>query len=140
MTTMSIDEMKQRILKPKRTALNANKTNPADSQTKASTQAPLGGPRGETHPSVESGAVANQARPLSDTQMQRRYHPSRVFTGALHPSVYPSPLSSSESRLASLAHPLPERRPTPPCSVYPNHLGYRRFHSFLPRDSFLRPA
>lgn len=63
MTTMSIDEMKQRILKPKRTALNANKTNPADSQTKASTQAPLGGPRGETHPSVESGAVANQARP-----------------------------------------------------------------------------
>lgn len=64
MTTMSIDEMKQRILKPKRGALNANKTqNQTDSQIQAPSQAPMGGSRGEANPSVESGSLANQTSP-----------------------------------------------------------------------------
>lgn len=60
MAAISIEDMKQRILKPRRSALNAKGT---DQATSASTAAPVDGPRGQTHPPVEPGALAHQARP-----------------------------------------------------------------------------
>jgi len=94
-----------------------------------------------TNPEGQPTVRWNQVRwrttrpPLSDRDLQRRYHPSKPFTGALHPSVYPNRPNCSAFNRDSIVH-----QPTPVCSAYPHHLGYRRFHSSLPRDSSLRPV
>ena len=107
MTTLSIDEMKQRILKPKRTALNANQTHPADSQTKAPSQTPLGGSRGETHPPVESGSVANQTTPPFRFPAAAAVPPFQGVYGGTTPLRIPKP-----SELFGVSAGFP--RPSPP--------------------------
>ena len=93
MTTMSIDEMKQRILKPnKRGALNANKTqNQTDSQIQTPSQAPMGGSRGEAHPSVESGSLANQTSPPFRFPAAAAVSPFQGVYGGTTPLRIPKP-------------------------------------------------
>lgn len=61
MANISIEEMKQRILKPRRNALNAKAT--SSSSTPHASEAAMDGSRRETHRSMESGSMANQASP-----------------------------------------------------------------------------
>jgi hypothetical protein len=68
-------------------------------------------------------------KPLNDRELLHRYHSSKPFTGALHPSVFRSPrkFSAFSPDTSGLQH-----QPTPPCSRFPNHLSYRIFHNSLP--------
>ena len=77
--------------------------------------------------------------PMTDREVQRRYHPKRPRIEALHPFVYPNPPNYSEFP-PPIACRVNRPSPTPPCSHFPPHLGYRRFLTSLPRDSSLQPV
>lgn len=81
--------------------------------------------------------------PLSDSQLQQRYHRPKGFTGALHPSVYPNLPNYSGSTPDGCDNPpprqprLPLEQPSAPCSQFRAGQGYRRFYDSLPQGSSL---
>lgn len=88
MSTLSIEDMKQRILKPTRTSLNAKANAPPQAST-PSTE--MDGPRGQAHRPMESGAMA--------------YHPPSAYRQAGAAQI-PSP-STFHGGVTSLRIPKP---------------------------------
>lgn len=107
MTTMSIDEMKQRILKPRRSTLNASKNNETNSQIQAPSQTQMGGSGGEANPSVEPGSMANQTSPSLRFPAAASVPPFQGVHGVPTPLRVPKP-----SELFGISAGLP--RPPPP--------------------------
>lgn len=129
MSTLTIEDMKERILRPKRASLNAKATNPTPSA--ASTPAPTDGPRGQAHGAMESGSLAHPTqapgRPgiaaalpslqavFGGTTPLRIPKPSEIF--GVQPGFYRTPTHASLQRL-----PAPTGLPTIPQLPAPGQL------------------
>lgn len=87
MTTLSIEDMKQKILKPSRASLNAS----TKTTSTTTTQATSDGPRGETHRSMEPGAVAYHPPPIVRSQNATSVPSQQTFPGGLTPLRIPKP-------------------------------------------------
>lgn len=85
MATLSIQDMKDRILKPSRSALNAtpNKSPP--------TQTPLDGSRGETHRPMESGPLAHVAQTPQRSGVSASVPSVQAVLGGTTPLRIPKP-------------------------------------------------
>lgn len=112
---ISIEDMKQRILKPRgRNALNANQTNPTSAQT------PVDGSRGTSHGAMESGTVAHQTGTAFRFPAATTVSPSQGFYGGVTPLRIPKPSELFGIHTGRMRQPAaPAASPAPGAAIGP---------------------